>query len=122
MSKISKRRIRERWGQEAREDEEQAARIELRLRRWRRGTAYLGIGLAASIAAVVPFLSGYPLHDRWDVVGKKILLLTMCLLLVFIYAAGTTYNFWSYLRGIRAIHRKFAPPGSKYRTDQQGRH
>ena len=81
-----------------------------------RGTALSGAALAASIAAVVPFLYGYPLHDHWDAWGKKILLVTMCVFVVFIYAAATTYNFWSYLRGIREIHRKFAPPDSKYRT------
>ena len=108
-------RVLEEAAQEVRQDEELEARIEQSLQKWRRGAIFLGIALVASIAAVIPFLYGHPLHDQWDVVGKKILLLSMCLWLAFIYTAGTTYVFWSYGRAITKIHRKFAPPGSKYR-------
>ena len=51
-----KARIQEEAREEARRDEEQEARLEERLRKWMRGATCLGIGLAISIAAVVPFL------------------------------------------------------------------
>jgi hypothetical protein len=70
------------------------------------------------MAALVPFLYGYPLHDQWDSFGKKLLLLTMCLFVMFMYAAGITYTLWSELRGIRKVQRKFAPPGGKYHVDR----
>ncbi len=113
MNQTAKRRIQEKWKKEARQDEEQEKRIEQRLRKWKRGTTILGLGLVASIAAVVPFLRGYPLHDQWDALGKKVLLLTMLLFVVFVYTAGITYTLWGDLRGVKKIHRKFAPPGSK---------
>lgn len=92
--------------------------IEKRLKRWKGGTIWLGIALVSSIAAVVPFLYGYPLHESWDAVGKKILVLSMFLLPIFMYALGITYSFWSYLRAIKKIHRDFAPPG---REPQDGK-
>jgi hypothetical protein len=118
LNQTAKRRIREKWWEEARQDEKQEARIEQRLRKWKRGTVILGLGLLASITAVVPFLYGYPLHDRWDALGKKILLLAMFLLVVFMYTAGITFTSWSYLRGIRKIHKRFVRPGSRYNMDK----
>jgi hypothetical protein len=118
LNETAKRRIREKWRKEACQDEEQEARIELRLRNWRRGTAILGLGLVVGIAAVFPFLHGNPLHDQWDTVGKKILLLTMCLFVAFMYTAGITYTIRTYLRGMKQVHRKFATPGSKFRMDR----
>ena len=99
--------------EEARQDQELEGRIEQRLQKWKRGTIWLGVALVSSIATVIPFLYGYPLHARWDTVGKKLLLLAMFLLPVFLYAAATTFNFWSYLRNIKKIHKTFAPSGSK---------
>jgi hypothetical protein len=110
-----KARVREAAREEARQDEEQEARIEGRLRKWIRGTTWLGLGLAISVATVVPFLKGHSLHHQWDSVGKKILALSMALLVAFMYAAGITYTCWWHLKRIKETHRKFAPPGSKYR-------
>lgn len=104
--------------EEARQAEEQEARLEERLRKWKRGATWLGIGLAVSVATVVPFLQGHSLHDQWDRSGKKILVLSMCLLVGFMYAAGVTYTCWSYLRGVRKINRKYGPPASKYRVSK----
>ena len=111
-----KARIREEAADEARQDEEQEARTEQRLRKWKRGTILLGIAVVASIAAVIPFLAGQPLHAYWDAIGKRILQLAMGMFLAFVYVAGTYSTFWKYLRDMKKIHRKFAPPGSKYRT------
>jgi hypothetical protein len=115
-----KARIRRKAVEEARQADEHEAAIELRLRKWRRGTVWLGGALLASIAAVVPFLYGYPLHNQWDPVGMIILLLAMGLIFPFLWTAGMTYGFWRYQRDIKAIHRKFALPGSKYRTGKSG--
>jgi drug/metabolite transporter (DMT)-like permease len=113
---LDRDQIRREAEKEAIEVEEQEARIQLRLRKWKIGTVWLGTALALSILAVVPFLHGFPLHDEWDTIGKKILLLSMCLLAVLMYVAGTTYNFWAYLKDMRRAHKQFAPPGSKYRS------
>jgi hypothetical protein len=116
MNKDDRARIREEATQEAREDEEKEMRIERRLRRWKRGTIWLGVALMVSVGSVVPFSQGHSLYRYSGSVGKSLVYLSMCLLCVFMYAAGTTYNFWSYLRAMKRTHRKFAPPGSKYRT------
>jgi hypothetical protein len=72
-----------------------------RLRKWKRGTACLGIALAASVGSVVPFLKGHSLHQYFPSVGKVFVILSMCLLSAFMYAAGTTYNFSRYRRSMR---------------------
>jgi len=113
VNKKTKAYLRETAADERRQAQELEADIEQRLRKWKRGTVWLGIALASSIVGVVPFLYGYPLHDYWDAIGKKILVLSMCLLSLFMYSVGTTYNFWSYLRTTKNIHRKFAPPDSR---------
>src|SRR5579862_4976756 len=107
MSHTSERTriIREKAKEEARRDDEQEARLEQRLRKWKRRTTWLGISLAISIAAVVPFLKGHSLHEQWDVAGKKILILSMCLLVGFMYAAGITYTCWLYLKSVKRINR-----------------
>lgn len=87
--------------------------IEQCLRKWKRRAIWLGIALLGSVAAVVPFLYGYPLHNQWDSVGKKLLLLSMCLLPACVYAVGIAFSFWLYLRNIKKIHREFSPPDSK---------
>jgi hypothetical protein len=108
----AKARLTEAAAEEVRQDQYLEGRIEQRLRRWKRGTVWLGIALVCCVVAVVPFLYGYPLHDYWDAVGKKILVLSMCLLPLFMFSAGITYMFWSYLRAIKNVHRRFVPPGS----------
>jgi len=102
---------------EAREDEEQERQIEGRLRKWKRSTAVLFALLLISIGSVIPFLKGFPLHEHWDALGKKLLLLSMGLLVACMYSAGTSYTFWTYLKDIRRVHDTFAPPGvSRRRT------
>jgi putative effector of murein hydrolase len=102
--------------QEAREDEEQEMQVEERLRKWMRATILLGIGLLVSVTTVVRFLYGHPLYKQWNSLGKNILLVSMVLFVGFMYAVWITYIYWWYWRGLKRIHKKFAPPGSKYRT------
>jgi hypothetical protein len=111
--KNAKERIREEAAEEARQDQEQEALIEQHLRKWKRGTVWIGIALVSSVVAVVPFLYGYPLHYYWDALGKRILVLSMCLLSAFMYTAGITFTSWLYLRDMKRIHKEFAPPGFK---------
>ncbi len=115
MGRIDKAQIRREAQDEAVQAEQQETRILLRLRTWKLGTFWVGIALAAAIVSVIPFLRDFPLHDEWDLVGRKILLLSMCLLAVFMYVAGTTYNFWAYLRDVRKTNGKFAPPRDPHR-------
>lgn len=118
--KNAKARVRAEALEEAKQDEEQEARIELRLRKWKLGSILLGGTLIASIVAIVPFLAGHPLHNRWDSAGRRILQLSMGLFLAFMYVAGTALTFWYYLRETKKIHKRFAPPGSKYRMGKSG--
>jgi hypothetical protein len=117
-----KARLRAEAAEEAWQADEQEARIGLRLRKWKLGTAWVGIALAASIISVVPFSKGYPLHEHAESVGKFLVYLSMILLTAFVWAGATTYNFWRYLRDTKETHRKFAPPGSKYRAGKSGTH
>jgi hypothetical protein len=113
MSLKDRAHTRAEAAEEARHDAEQEARLEEQLSRWKRRAAWLGIALALSIATIVPFADGQPLHRYWGN-AKFVVYLAMCLLSAFMYALGTAYVVWNYLRSIRAIH-KFAPPGSQYR-------
>jgi len=122
LNQIAKRRNREKWRNEARQDEEYESQIEQCLRTWKRREIIAVVGLVANIAAVVPFLYGHSLHDKWDAVGKNLVLLAMVLLLVSGYTAGITYSFWDWLRKTKKLNKKFARPGSKYRTDEQNDH
>ena len=115
-----KARLRSEAAAEALQADEQEEKNILTLRKWKRRTTWLGILLVLSIVAAVPFLAGFPLHYLWKAVGSKILLLSMILIWPFLWTAAMTYGFRRYQRDITAIHKKFAPPGSKYRTGKSG--
>ena len=101
--------------EEARHDLEYEQRIERGVRRYRLIAVAVGLSLAASVAADVPFLYGYPLHNYWDVLGKWLVILSMCLLSAFVFFAATAFNWWTYLRNIKKIHREFGPPDTRSR-------
>lgn len=88
---------------ETRQDAEQESDVAQRLRKWKRATIWLAIALTASIGSIVPFLEGHTLHEYFAGGEKYLIYLSMCLLSLFMYTAGTTYNFWSYLRALRRI-------------------
>jgi len=92
-----------RLAQERQQDSMDDTRLTERLQKWKRGTAWLGIALAGSVGSVVPFSKGHSLHDYSPTVGKALVILSMCLLSAFMYAAGTAYNFWWYRRSMRKI-------------------
>ncbi len=114
-SKERKARLRAEAADEARQDAEREGQLEQRLRSWKRRTFWLGIALALSIGTIVPFFEGQPLHQYAGSTTKVLVYLAMLLLAVFMYSAGTTYVCWNYLREIRKVHKKYAPPGSHYR-------
>ena len=89
---------------EKRRDAEQESEVAQRLRKWKRATICLAVALAASIGSIVPFLEGHILHEHFAGGAKYLIYLSMCLPSLFMYAAGTTYNFWSYLRALRKIN------------------
>lgn len=95
------------------QDVEHEARIQERLRKWKKSTALLTVALLICCTAVVPFLAGHSLHDQWNAIGKKLLIACMCLLVAAMYSAGTTYNLWTYLKSIQNIHDRFAPPRAR---------
>jgi O-antigen/teichoic acid export membrane protein len=77
--RAARARIRQGWEEEVREDEEQERQIKRQLRKWVLATALLGIALTATCGGLVPFLAGHSLHQHWDAIGKKVLLLAMAL-------------------------------------------
>jgi uncharacterized membrane protein YidH (DUF202 family) len=107
--------LRAEAAEEARQDEERESGIERRLRAWKRTTLWVGVALLLCILAIVPFADGGPLHQHAGNSTKFLVYLAMCLLAVFMYAVGTSYVVWNYLRATRKTHKKFAPPGSNYR-------
>jgi hypothetical protein len=70
---------------------------------YRRRCIFATTAFVVSCAFVVPFLAGYPLHPYWDVVGKYLLLLSMALLLVFLYFTLLTFGAWQIRRNYRNI-------------------
>jgi hypothetical protein len=69
-----------------------------------------GLGFLTSSVSVVPFLAGYPKHDRWDPIGKFFLLLSMVFLPVFALTTALTYALWSSLKTLRKISSTYASP------------
>src|SRR5271170_1364121 len=93
----SKDSVRAEAAQEAIRNLEVENRTEAKLQRWRFATLLSGACLTASVVAVVPFSVGHALHDRWDPVGKNLVLLSMGLFLIFMFTGGITYTIWDYL-------------------------
>ena len=60
-------------------------------------------------------MAGHSLYDQWDAVGKKILLVAMALFLPFLLVTMRCLIEWNYLRSIKKIDVKYAPPNIKYR-------
>jgi hypothetical protein len=113
--KAAKARIRQEWQEEVRESEEQERQIERQLRKWVLATALLGAAFTATCAGLVPFLAGHSLHQQWDTIGKNLLLLAMAFYFSFVLVTTNCLIQWNYLRSIRKIHAKYAPPKIKYK-------
>ncbi len=107
--------------EEDREAAEYEGTLERQLKKWKRATLILGVALAVSIVAVIPFLKGHMLHAYWNSFGKPILVTGMGLLIPVFYVGMTTYNLWWYLRAVRKTNRKYPPPESRYRKQNRER-
>jgi hypothetical protein len=60
-----------------------------RLGAWRRRGLYSTAALLLSCLFVYLFLEGSPLHAYWESFGKYLMLVSMALLPVFLYCAGS---------------------------------
>jgi hypothetical protein len=79
---------------------EAAADASSRFLLWRRRAFIATFLFFLSCASVVPFLAGHSLHSYWNVVGKYLVLLSMALLLGFVYCNALFYEAWQ-------IHRSY---------------
>jgi hypothetical protein len=79
----------------------QSAKQLLRLRRKQAINATAAFFL--SCASVTPFLEGHSLHTHWESFGKYLVLLSMGLLIVFIFFVGRAYNAWLFVRDVEKI-------------------
>jgi hypothetical protein len=84
-------------------NEPEAGAIKMLLRQWRRNTVRFGVALALSVVSVVPFLYGHALHNHWNSIGKYLVMLSMVLLMVFLFCVKKAFWFWYELREIRKI-------------------
>lgn len=73
---------------------ESQAQAKARLARWRRSACYLGVALALNIGALSPFLFTNSFNSVRDTVGRGLVMLSMALLIAFLYAAATSVNIW----------------------------
>jgi hypothetical protein len=73
------------------------------LGQWKKRALYASIAFFLSCAAVSPFLYGQPLHSHWESFGKYLVLLSMALLLPFVYCVTMTFIEWNYLRNLGKI-------------------
>ena|ERR1017187_567605 len=64
---------------------------------------YTTAAFLLSCASVVPFFRGFPLHAYWESFGKFFLLLSMSLLLPFVFFAGRAINAWFFVREVEKI-------------------
>jgi len=74
---------------------------EVYVRKWRARTFFLGIALVLSVAACIPFLAGHALHRYFDR-GRYLIYVSCGLLTLLGGSSAMTWNFWWYLRKLRA--------------------
>jgi len=67
---------------------------------WRRRSIYSTIALILSCAFVYLFLAGHTLHNYWESFGKYLILVSMVLLIVWVYCTALWYNAWQALRDV----------------------
>jgi len=69
-----------------------------RLRLWQKRALYSIGALFLSCALVYLFLDGSPLHGYWESFGKYLLLVSMALLLWFVYCMSLLWGAWRMFR------------------------
>jgi hypothetical protein len=82
------------------EDIEEAKEIAReRLRVWRNRAIYSAVAFFLSCVSVIPFLEGYRLHTYWRF-GKNLVLLSMGLLIPFVFCTVVLFGAYSCLRDL----------------------
>jgi hypothetical protein len=67
---------------------------------WRKRALYSTIALLLSCALVYPFLEGHLLHRYWESFGKYLIIVSMTLLVIFVYCTGSFWSAWQALRDV----------------------
>ena len=67
---------------------------------WRKRALYSTVALLLNCAFVYPFLEGHPLHKYWESFGKYLILVSMGLLVVFVFCTGLFWSAWQALRDV----------------------
>ena len=67
---------------------------------WRSRALYSTVAFFLSCASVYPFLKGHLLHKYWESFGKYLIILSMTLLVVFVYCTGLFWSTWQALRDV----------------------
>src|ERR1700730_9809321 len=65
---------------------------------WKKRFQASGAAFLLSCASVYPFLFGHSLHVYWESFGKYLVILSMGLVLPFLYFRSTTWMAWIWLR------------------------
>lgn len=85
-------------------EQQMIAQTAEQFRTWRKRACLLAIVLFGSILSLMPFLSGHSLDQYWESGAKYGVYFVLLLFTGFIYAAVTTYNFWSLLKTMQGIY------------------
>ena len=71
-----------------------------------RTTLILGVALLVNIASIIPFLAGHSQHEQFYNVGRPLLITAVCLLGLFLLAAGRACLYWLNDRELKKVLRK----------------
>lgn len=74
-----------------------------RLALWKRRGIYSTVIFFVSCACVFPFLEGHFLHTYWDSFGKYLILVSLALLLVFVYCTSLWWGAWRALKDVEKV-------------------
>ena|SRR5579859_3458175 len=88
----------ERWSRQEKEAFEE--HVSARHRTCMRDALYAGLGLAANLLCIIPFLAGHRLHSHWQS-AKYLLFTAMALLVWFLMKAVSVWASWQSARETR---------------------
>jgi hypothetical protein len=117
----ARRTIRNEAIEEDRLNDAEELKAERKIRLFSRTTLILGALLVLDVILVSQFLRGHQWYEYRESIGKCLLILAGCLLSAFMLYAGLAFGLWRFLRGIKEVHRRYAPPLSRHRTGSNGK-